>query len=58
MTEYEIINVTFTQTLSEKAKEQGPQWGDGTYNRSFIVGKTADDDSYRIFDFGDMYSLF
>lgn len=54
LTEYKIVNVNFTQTLSKKAIEQGPQWGNGTYNRSFIVGKTADDNSYKIYDFGMM----
>lgn len=57
LTEYEIINVKFTQTLSEKANKLGPQWGDGTYNRSYIVGKTADNNSYKIFDFGEMSCL-
>ncbi len=52
--EYEIIIVNFTQTHSNKSIELGPQWGDGTYNRSFIVGKSPDDNSYKIYDFGMM----
>lgn len=52
--EYEIINVNFTQVHSDKSIELGPQWGDGTYNRSFIVGKSPDDNNYKIYDFGIM----
>lgn len=52
MSDYKIVNIDYTKKLSEKAIEQGPQWGNGTYNRSFIVGKTARDNSYKIFDFG------
>ncbi len=54
LTEYEIINIKFTQTLSKRAIEYGAQWGNGTFSRSFIVGKTADGNDYRIFDFGFM----
>ncbi|WP_129600132.1 hypothetical protein [Anaerophilus nitritogenes] len=56
LTEYEIVNVNFTQTHSKKSNELGPQWGDGKYYRNFIVGKTADDNVYKIFDFGMMWS--
>lgn len=52
--EFEIISVNFTQIHSEKSKELLPQWGDGTYTRSFIVGKTAKDKRYKIYDFGMM----
>lgn len=52
LSDYKIVNVDYTKKLSEKAIERGPQWGDGTYNRSFIVGKTSKDNSYKIFDFG------
>ena len=52
LTEYEIVHVNFTQTHSKKSNEQGPQWGNGTYSRSFILGKTAKDNTYKIFDFG------
>lgn len=50
--EYEIITINFTQVHSDKSIESGPQWGDGTYNRSFIVGKSPDDNNYKIYDFG------
>ena len=54
LTEYKIVHVNFTQTHSKKANEQGSQWGDGTYCRSFIVEKTAKDNTYKIYDFGMM----
>ncbi|MBP2028580.1 hypothetical protein J2Z35_002410 [Acetoanaerobium pronyense] len=52
LSEYEIINVTYSQKLSSKAIELGPQIGDGTYNRSFIVGRTNKNSPYKIYDFG------
>lgn len=52
--EYEIVRVKFTQLHSEKSNKLIPQWGDGTYHRSFIVGKSSDDENYRIYDFGMM----
>lgn len=52
--EYEIVNVNFTQIHSEKSMELGPQWGDGTFSRSFIVGRTVEDKDYKIYDFGMM----
>lgn len=55
--EYEIITVNFTQVHSDKSIELGPQWGDGTYNRSFIVGKSSDDNNYKIYDFGMMQMM-
>lgn len=52
LSEYEIINVTYSQKFSSKAIELGPQIGDGTYSRSFIVGRRNKKDSYKIYDFG------
>ncbi|NLM42853.1 MAG: hypothetical protein GX201_02340 [Clostridiales bacterium] len=52
--EYEIINVNFTQVHSETSIKLGSQWGDGTYNRSFIVGKSSNDNNFKIYDFGMM----
>ena len=52
--EYEIINVDFTITYSPKMNERGPQYSEGTHNRSYIVGKTSSDDSYKIYAFGFM----
>ena len=54
LTEYEIVYVNFTQTLSKKAIEHGAQWGNETYGRCFLVGRTSDDDSYKIYDIGTM----
>jgi len=56
LSEYAVVNVDFTITHSEKATSMGPQWGDGRYNRSFLVGKTEDDSDYRIYDFGMVVS--
>ncbi|NLE26917.1 MAG: hypothetical protein GX625_16560 [Clostridiaceae bacterium] len=50
--DYKIVNVEYTVTLSEKANALGPQYGEGAFSRSFIVGKTSADNSYRIYDFG------
>lgn len=55
--EYEIVRVKFLQIHSKKANELIPQWGDGTYYRSFIVGKSSDDKDYRIYDFGMMEEI-
>ena len=55
--QYKIVNLEFTQTHSDKSNELGPQWGDGTYSRNFIVGKIDKDDVYKIFDFGMPQSI-
>lgn len=52
--EYEIINVKFTQKHSDKSIELGPQYGDGTFNRNFIVGKSPKDSHYKIYEYGMM----
>ena len=54
LVEYEIVNIDFTMAHSEAALEMGPQYGNGTYNRSFIVGKAKGDEHYKIYDFGMM----
>lgn len=53
--EYEIITVHFTQEYSQKASEFPPQWGDGTYYKSYLVGKTSTDSNYRIYDMGKLH---
>lgn len=55
LVEYEIVNLHFTQKHSDIANEFGPQWGDGRYYRSFIVGKTSSDKNYKIYDYGQMH---
>ena len=52
--EYEVINVKFTQKHTEKSIELGPQWGDGTFSRNFLVGKSHQDGNYKIYSFGMM----
>ena len=54
LTDYRIISVDFTVKLTEKTIQLGPQWGDGTFVRSYIVGKTDKDSAYKIYDFGMM----
>lgn len=56
LTEFQIIDVDFTQTLSAKAMEGGPQWGSGRYQRWYLVGKTDQDSAYKIYDLGWMRS--
>lgn len=51
LSEYEIINAVYTQKHSLKLLTLGPQWGDGTYSRNFIVGRSKTDKSYKIYDF-------
>nr|WP_312576977.1 hypothetical protein [Sedimentibacter sp.] len=51
LSEYEIINAIYTQKHSPKLLTLGPQWGDGTYSRNFIVGRSKTDKSYKIYDF-------
>lgn len=51
LTEFEVINVVYTKKDSLNLTVMGPQWGDGTYSRDYIVGKTAEDKDYKIQDF-------
>ncbi|NLB56532.1 MAG: hypothetical protein GX811_12375 [Lentisphaerae bacterium] len=53
LSDYKIVNVEYTVTLSEKANALGPQYGEGTISRSFIVGKPSTDSPYKIYDFGE-----
>lgn len=43
------VDVSWTYTEAEKAK--GPQLDEGRYERYFLLGKTADSDSWKIYDF-------
>ncbi len=49
--DYERINVVYSQKHSAKLLSFGPQWGDGTFSRDFIVGKSSTDKNYKIYDF-------
>ena len=42
------VDVSWTYTEAEKAK--GPQLDEGRYERYFLLGKTADSDSWKIYD--------
>lgn len=57
LSEYKIVNVEYTVALSEKAIALGPQYGEGTFSRNFIVGKTSIDSSYKIYDFAEPLSI-
>jgi hypothetical protein len=48
--DFRIVNVDFSVIFSNG----GIQWSDGTYNRSFIVGRNNQDITYKIYDFGFM----
>jgi hypothetical protein len=48
--DYKIVNADFSVVYSNG----GMQYGNGTYNRSFIVGKKPEDYTYKIYDFGFM----
>ena len=53
--EYKIVRVEFSQRWSDKALEQAPQWGDGTYTRDFAVGKESGfRGKWKIFELGMM----
>ncbi len=49
--DYERINVVYSQKHSAKLLSLGPQWGDGTLSRDYIVGKSNTDKNYKIYDF-------
>jgi len=51
LTDFEIINAVYTQKHSDKLLSLGPQWGDGTMSRNFIVGKNKTDKTYKIYEF-------
>lgn len=45
----QAVDLSWTYTDAEKAK--GPQLDEGRYQRYFLLGKTADADSWKIYDF-------
>lgn len=47
---YCIVNAIYTQKWPTHAISRDMQWGDGTYNRNYIVGNTAQDSEYKIYD--------
>ena len=55
LVDYKIVNVDYTMMYSEKALEWGPQYPEGTYSRSYLVGKEFSSDNYKIYDYGSMW---
>lgn len=51
LTEYEIINAVFTQKHSNIRSIYDPKRGDGTYSRNYVVGKSVESDTYKIYEF-------
>lgn len=63
LTEYAVVYVDLSWQWSEKALSMGPQLGNGRYERLYLVGKTSEDDNWRIYecfwgeyDLGRIYS--
>ncbi len=54
LTDYSVVCIVFSMELSDEALAAGPQYGEGTFQRCYLVGKTAEDDTFKIYDFGMM----
>ena len=50
LTEYAIVYLDLSWQWSEKAQSMGPQLGDGRYERLYLVGKTGEDDAWKIYE--------
>ena len=50
LTEYAVIYLDLSWKWSEKALSMGPQLDDGRYERIYLVGKTSEDDNWRIYE--------
>ena len=50
LTEYAIVYLDLSWKWTEKALSLGPQLGDGRYERLYLVGKTAEDDNWKIYE--------
>ena len=50
LTEYAIVYVDLSWQWSEKALSMGPQLSDGRYERLYLVGKTAKDYNWKIYE--------
>lgn len=53
--EYYVVLVEFTEVLSEETHARGPQWGDGTFENLYLVGRTAHDDGLKIYSSRRIY---
>ena len=51
LTEYAIVEVDLTWYYNDLLKEAGPQLDEGRYQRYFLVGKTAEAEEFKIYEF-------
>lgn len=58
LTEYTVVYVDLSWLWSESALDMGPQLGNGRYERLYLVGKTAQDDGWKLYEcFWGEYTL-
>ena len=50
LTEYAVVYVDLSWQWSEKALSMGPQLDNGRYERLYLVGKTGEDDGWKIYE--------
>lgn len=50
LTEYTVVYVDLSWEWSEKALELGPQLGDGRYERLFLLGRSAENEGWKIYE--------
>lgn len=50
LTEYTVVYSDLSWKWSEAALEQGPQLGNGRYERLFLLGHTDNDESWKIYE--------
>ena len=50
LTEYAVVYVDLSWQWSEKALSMGPQLDNGRYERLYLVGKTGEDDAWKIYE--------
>lgn len=51
LVQWTVASVDLSWTYTEAEKAKGPQLDEGRYQRYFLVGKTAEDDSWKLCDF-------
>lgn len=58
LTEYTVVYVDLSWLWSERALDMGPQLGNGRYERLYLVGKTEQDDGWKLYEcFWGEYTL-
>lgn len=58
LTEYTVVYVDLSWLWSERALDMGPQLGNGRYERLYLVGKTAQDEGWKLYEcFWGEYTL-